>query len=58
MGPQQPVTRSRPQSGAVLVLALVLAGLVALWVVGGFLLFTQAPADFGQPPGSTATPTE
>jgi hypothetical protein len=47
----------KPQTLAVLVLSLVLAGLLTLWLVGGFLLFTRAPANFGVPPNATASPS-
>lgn len=37
-------------------LALALAALVLLWVVGGYLLYTYAPDGFGEPPVSTPSP--
>ncbi|MBX6751540.1 MAG: hypothetical protein IRY85_18085 [Micromonosporaceae bacterium] len=50
----QPSSPSQPrQSTAVVLLALALAAMVALWVVGGYLLYTRAPADFGVPPQDT-----
>jgi hypothetical protein len=39
------------------VLALALAAMVALWVVGGYLLYTYAPADFGEPPAQSVSPS-
>jgi hypothetical protein len=39
------------------VLALALAAMVALWVVGGYLLYTYAPANFGEPPQGTSSPS-
>jgi hypothetical protein len=44
------------QSKAVALLALALVALVALWVIGGYLLYTRAPADFGEAPRD-ATPS-
>jgi len=55
--PPRPATPGRRQSAAVAVLALVLAALVALWVVGGYLLYTYAPPGFGEPP-ATPSPTQ
>jgi len=46
----------RPQNRAVLVLTVALTALVTLWVVGGFVLLKYAPADFGVPPTTTASP--
>ena len=54
MGPQQP---TRPQSRAVVVLSLALAGLLALWIVGGYVLVRYAPADFGELPKASASPS-
>lgn len=49
---------SRPtQTRAVVLLALALAAMAALWGIGGYLLYTRAPADFGEPPASTTSPT-
>lgn len=49
---------SRPsQSRAVALLVLALAALLTLWGVGGYLLYTWAPADFGEPAPGTATPS-
>jgi hypothetical protein len=54
----QPTSPSRPrQSKAVGLLALALAGLTALWVVGGYLLYTRAPADFGVSPQVSPSPS-
>jgi hypothetical protein len=47
----------RPQTRAVLVLAVALTALVTLWVVGGYVLLNYAPSDFGVPPTATPTPT-
>jgi hypothetical protein len=47
----------RPQSRAVLVLAVALTALVTLWLVGGFVLLNYAPSDFGVPPTATPTPS-
>jgi hypothetical protein len=47
----------RPQSTAVAVLALALAAMLTLWVVGGYLLYTNAPDNFGEPPQTTASPS-
>lgn len=52
-----PINRSRPQSGAVAVLVLALLAMVVLWVVGGYLLYTYAPADFGEPPQGSVSPS-
>lgn len=51
------VPRRRPQSAAVVVLSLAFTALLALWVVGGYLLYTKAPADFGRPPQVTVSPS-
>ena len=52
-----PVRRRRPQSAAVVVLSLAFAALLVLWVVGGYVLYTEAPADFGRPPQVTVAPS-
>lgn len=54
----EPTSASRPrQSRAVVLLSLALAAMVALWVVGGYLLYTRTPADFGVPPGTSPSPS-
>jgi hypothetical protein len=58
--PPAPTGRGRkPQSTAVVVLSLALAGLITLWVVGGSLLWHYAPQMDVPLNGSspTATPT-
>jgi hypothetical protein len=55
--PQSPRPVRRPQSTAVAVLALALAAMLTLWIVGGYLLYTNAPANFGEPPQTTASPS-
>jgi hypothetical protein len=49
---------ARPtQTRAVVLLALALTALLALWGIGGYLLYTRAPADFGEPPQGTPSPS-
>jgi hypothetical protein len=48
--PGVPARPARAQSGAVVVLSVVLAALVLLWIAGAYVLYTYAPADFGVPP--------
>jgi hypothetical protein len=48
---------TRPQTRAVLVLAVALTALVTLWVVGGFVLVKYAPPNFGVPANSTPSPS-
>jgi hypothetical protein len=48
--------RRRPQTTAVVVLSLTLAGLVALWVVGGSVLWHYGPQLDVPLPGSTSAP--
>lgn len=54
----EPAAPTRPsQTKAVVLLTLALAALLALWGIGGYLLYTRAPANFGEPPAATASPS-
>lgn len=52
---EQPVRPRRPQQDAVIALGITLAVLLAIWIVGAFVLIQYAP-DLGQLPGGESSP--
>jgi hypothetical protein len=59
-GPHTPVPPPprppAPQSRAVVVLSVALAAMVALWLIGGYLLYTYG-GGLGDLPGSSPSPS-
>ncbi len=54
--PPPPPRTSAPQARAVVVLTVALVAMLLLWAVGTYVLLAHTP-DFGEPPGSTPTPS-
>jgi hypothetical protein len=53
---QQQARLRRPQQGAVVALAVTLALLLIVWIVGAYLLIQYAP-DLGELPGGDSSPS-